>query len=533
MSESSQVIERGTSSTWIFEGHDGAVDSIAFSPDGLQVATSSSDKSIRLWDIHSGQASTVPLKGHTAAVSSLAFSPGDGALLASAAGEDTVYIWDISSGRIILEPAEAREQADLLYGVSSVTFLANESGGLRLAGASSRGTVLVWNVETGQIIAGPFGYNYNNVYAIEFSPNGMNFASWGHDRIVRIWDTLSGELVATASVEGKAWLNLCMAWSPQCDHVATVNYDGFVEIWRRQDDQIKAGSSLSDNTLDVRSIAFSFDGRTIVVGTREGTIHVWDSLTGERLGLILEGHSGPVGCISVAPGGDWIASGSADRKVRIWDATQLRSPQRDITEPPASKAHTSQGIPTSKHPHKRPPVGDLSAATDSFLDLPATGIPYDQNAGRGRDENSAIAEVERASFWDSASSLHNQPPNEGPPPTPPPTSTRVEPTKMAPGGAPGGAGRLWARLGLRRDRGNDIEMKPRNMKKQTAPLVVDVAAGRADERVYAANRKSKRPPRRIVREEAGEGASKSSSSSSEGTDPGWIGVCCYCLCFRR
>ena len=71
-------------------GHTLSVSSVAFSPNGLTVASGSVDETVRLWDAVTG-AHKATLTGHTGWVTSVAFSP-DGLTLAS--GGETVRLWD-------------------------------------------------------------------------------------------------------------------------------------------------------------------------------------------------------------------------------------------------------------------------------------------------------------------------------------------------------------------------------------------------------------------------------------------------------
>jgi WD40 repeat protein len=70
---------------------------VAFSPDGKTLASASRDKTIKVWDAHSGQ-ERATLKGHTEEVHCVAFSP-DGKTLASAGGDGTIKLWDVKVGR--------------------------------------------------------------------------------------------------------------------------------------------------------------------------------------------------------------------------------------------------------------------------------------------------------------------------------------------------------------------------------------------------------------------------------------------------
>src|SRR5207249_3890547 len=74
------------------EGHKGSVLAVAFSPDGKVLATSSRDKTIKLWDPRTGKLERT-LMEHTADVYCVIFSP-KGDMLASASGDKTVKLWD-------------------------------------------------------------------------------------------------------------------------------------------------------------------------------------------------------------------------------------------------------------------------------------------------------------------------------------------------------------------------------------------------------------------------------------------------------
>jgi len=77
----------------IFRGAD-TIESVAFSPDGLELAAGSDDNMIRLWDLRQPNPPPVVLKGHKDNVNSVAFSP-DGARLASGSDDPTVRLWDL------------------------------------------------------------------------------------------------------------------------------------------------------------------------------------------------------------------------------------------------------------------------------------------------------------------------------------------------------------------------------------------------------------------------------------------------------
>ena len=116
-----------------FQGHEGSVTSVAFSPDGKLIVSGRADKTVRLWDIV-GNPIGQPFQGHESYVFSVAFSP-DGKLIVSGSWDKTVRLWDID-GNPIGQPFQGHEPP-----VSSVAF--SPDGTLIVSGSQDK-TVRLW-----------------------------------------------------------------------------------------------------------------------------------------------------------------------------------------------------------------------------------------------------------------------------------------------------------------------------------------------------------------------------------------------------
>ncbi|MBI2808329.1 MAG: hypothetical protein HYX68_25355 [Planctomycetes bacterium] len=200
----------------VLRGHDDVVFSVAFSPDGKELASASFDQSVRLWNVQT-LAVFHEYRNHSDFVYAVAFSP-DGKKLVSASKDRTVQFFDKQTRKTIFTFSGLNED------VMAVAF---HPDGKSVISSGFEAGIYWWNTQTGERIKTQGGHG-GATHELAFSKDGKRIVSAGADRTVRSWDGTTGALVKSFPVGSVAY---SVAISPSKTLIASGSFDGLVRLW--------------------------------------------------------------------------------------------------------------------------------------------------------------------------------------------------------------------------------------------------------------------------------------------------------------
>ncbi|WP_027184533.1 TIR domain-containing protein [Desulfovibrio inopinatus] len=170
-----------------------------------------------------------------------------------------------------------------------------------------------------------------SVSSAAFSPDGRLIVTASYDETACIWETDSGELMATLRGH-EGWVN-CAAFSPDGRRILTVDN---TTIHIRDTTTGEHLMALSGHGHVINYATFSSYGRRIVTASKDKTARIWETESG-RLITILRGHEADVISADFSPDGRQIVTASWDNTARVWDTdfdegiAALRGHERAIT----------------------------------------------------------------------------------------------------------------------------------------------------------------------------------------------------------
>ena len=304
--------------------HEQGVTCVAFSPDGLRIATASDDGTAKVWDAKSGR-QLLTFDKHTSSVLSVAFSP-QGERIVSGSADCTARIWETATGREILK-IEGHSRF-----VQAVAF--SPDGRRVLTGSNDQ---IGPGLGCGQRhkcahARRPRAHRRRRLFSGRAADRHGQLGFDGHDL-----ECVSGEPLLRIRADAKAVLSV--AFSPQGDRVVTGGGGATAQVWEASgaresrvlegraapvsalpaEDGFLAVAISPDNT-SVATGGGPFDELTLSFAPGDQAALLWDSATGQKQHALI-GHKSGITSMAFSSNGDWVVTSSGDHTVRVWKAS--------------------------------------------------------------------------------------------------------------------------------------------------------------------------------------------------------------------
>ncbi len=306
-------------------GHAGAVRKLLFTPDSKRLITVSMDKTIRVWDVASGE---------TVKTIYMPNGPGDeGSMFAAALTSDgkklAVGGWPVAPNKngvlIYLVALETGTIERTFKGhrgaINSLSFNAN---GQWLASGSSDGTALLYKTATGETVGELKGHK-QAVLQVAYHPKEARVATASRDGTARIWMTGKAPY-AFKELTGHTMSVNCVAWSPDGSQLITGSTDGTIRLWSKDGAQIKTYEKQvqkldrQEADYQIFSCSFTRDGKEVLhAGVAvKGMAGILTLGNGEHR-IAFNEHTNTLAACAVSPDGQFAATTGGDfNETFIW-----------------------------------------------------------------------------------------------------------------------------------------------------------------------------------------------------------------------
>jgi WD40 repeat protein len=240
---------------------------VAMSHDGRMIVSGNPDRTVTLWDASSGK-ELRHFGAFSGRVNCLAFAQNDLAVFVG--NGEAVQSIDVSTGR------EVQRYSGFAAPVYSVT---SSPDGSKIVAGSSDGLALLWEISASDKPQA-FEAHSGPIESTVFSPDGRLILIGTSDDS-SLWDSTTGRELLRTNHRGSSGVG---AFSPIGSYFSTVDNDGAIVLWDAS--KLQRVTEYRGDLNGVTSIAFSADGRRLLVGKKNGGLLLWDVTTRHLLATL-------------------------------------------------------------------------------------------------------------------------------------------------------------------------------------------------------------------------------------------------------
>ena len=294
-------------------GHQDVVRTLAISSDGQFVFSASEDRTIRKWDISSGNLYRT-FSGHAAGVNVIAISHDDSRVI-TGSDDATIMVWDSESGALLHA---------FLDHVGRILSICMMPDGKHVLSASEQGGLLLWRLSDGALIK-RFPQTDTGIWSICVLPDGLSAITASASNHIQVWNLETGLIEHTLSAHSDWVWDICL--TPDGRHLISASEDQTILVWDLS--TFKVTQLLRGHLGGVRAVAVSPGGRYAVSASEDRSLKVW-SLESGTIVRTFTGHDRWVWDVDITPNGLCAISASDDHSLKIWSiASQNYRPRID------------------------------------------------------------------------------------------------------------------------------------------------------------------------------------------------------------
>lgn len=280
-------------------GHEGWVTALAWTPDGKTLVSGSADRSIRLWQ---GDKLTKKLEGTKGFVQRIVLDK-DGKLAAVLSDDSMLALWDLHEGK---------ERSSRHAAANAIAF----SPDAKLLALATGEAVTFVNVDTFKDHEDAPGHGAI-VTCLVYSADGRSIISGGADGTIRVWDVAGTREIRRLDAHEGSVSSLALSQNGRI--LASGGSDATIRLW--ETGKWTSETKLEGHTDSVTSLFFTgFDLGLVSFG--DATVRVWPLAGGKPVRQI--GVGGDAGPLASVHGGEIVAVGTGDNKVRVIDANAMK-----------------------------------------------------------------------------------------------------------------------------------------------------------------------------------------------------------------